>query len=77
VTTTVSIRVDDETSRKLAVLAQRAGNRNAAVVAAIDAAFRELRLSELRRESSALAADPDYQAEVESARADMGAGDAW
>lgn len=74
---TVSIRVDDETSRKLLALTQRAGSRNAAVVAAIEAAYRELVLDRLREESRALADDPEYQADVRAARADMGAGDAW
>lgn len=75
--TTVSIRLDDETRRKLHALTQRDGSRNAAVVAAIDAAYRELVLVRLREESRALAEDPDYQADVRAARAEMGAGDAW
>jgi len=77
VSSTVSIRVDDETSRKLLALTQRAGSRNAAVVAAIEAAYRELVLDRLREESRALAEDPEYQADVRAARTDMGAADAW
>lgn len=77
VSSTVSIRVDDETTKKLLALTQRAGSRNAAVVAAIDAAYRQLILDRLRAESRALADDPEYQADVRSAREDMGAGDAW
>ncbi len=74
---TVSIRIDDETAGKLAALAQRCGSRNAAVVAAIHAAYREFVLDQLREESRALAHDSSYRADVEAARADMGAGDAW
>lgn len=75
--TTVSIRVDDETSRKLAALAQRTGSRNAAVVAAIDAAYREYVLEQLRAEARALTANPEYRAEVAAANTDMGGDDAW
>ncbi len=75
--TTFSLRVDGETARKLAALAQRSGSRNAAVVAAIDAAYREFVLGQLREESRALAENPDYRADIAAARADMGVGDAW
>lgn len=77
VSSTLSIRVDGETAGKLAALAQRSGSRNAAIVAAIDAAYRELVLERLREESRALAANPEYRADVEAAREAMGAGDAW
>ena len=76
-TATVSIRVDDETERELVALAQRAGSRNAAVVAAIHVAYRQHVLDRLREESEALAHNPEYQAEVRAARLDMGASDAW
>lgn len=74
---TISIRVDEETADKLAALARRSGSRNAAVVAAIHAAYREFVLDQLRGESRVLAEDSSYRADVEAARADMGAGDAW
>lgn len=73
----MSIRVDNQTAQELQALAQRAGSRNAAVVAAIHAAYREQILDRLREEARALSDDPVYQAEVRAAREDMGAGDAW
>lgn len=75
--TVVSIRVDDETARELGELTQRVGSRNAAVVAAIHAAYRQHVFDRLRDESAALSGDPEYQAEVAAARADMGADEAW
>lgn len=71
------IRVDEDTARELQALAQQAGSRNAAVVAAIHETYRGQVLDALRAEAAALAEDPDYQADVRAARMEMGAGDAW
>lgn len=69
--------MDDQTAQQLQALAQRAGSRNAAIIAAIHVAYREQVLEWLREEARALRDDPAYQDEVRAARADMGAGDAW
>lgn len=73
----MSIRVDGDTERELAALAEQAGSRNAAVVTAIHAAYRQHLRDQLRAESAALRDDPEYQAAVRAAREDMGADEAW
>lgn len=74
---TMSVRIDGDTERELRALAEHAGSRNAAVVAAIHAAYRDHLLERLRVESAALRDDSEYQAAVRAAREDMGADAAW
>lgn len=74
---TLSIRVDEETRRELSQLTKDGQSRNAAIVDAIHLAYRESVYEDLRRSSTRLRDDPEYQAEVVAAREDMGAGDAW
>lgn len=74
---TMSVRIDGETERELSALAEQAGSRNAAVIAAIHAAYRDHLLERLRVESVALRDDPEYQAAVRAAREDMGADAPW
>ncbi len=73
----MSIRVDGDTERELAALAEQAGSRNAAVVAAIHAAYRRHLHDRLREESAGLRDNPEYQAAVQAVREDMGADEAW
>lgn len=75
--TTMSIRIDSDAERELRALAEQSGSRNAAVIAAIRAAYRNQLRERLRAESTALREDPEYQAEVRAAREDMGADAAW
>ena len=77
VSITMSIRVDGGVERELAALAEQAGSRNAAVVAAIHAAYRQHLRDRLIEESTALRDNPEYQAAVQAAREDMGADEAW
>lgn len=74
---TMSVRIDVDTERELSTLAEHAGSRNAAVVAAIHVAYRTYLRERLRLESAALRDDPEYQADIRAAREDMGADEAW
>lgn len=73
----MSIRIDGGTARELAALAEQAGSRNAAVLAAIHAAYRQHLHDRLREESTALRDNPEYQAAAQAAREDMGVDAAW
>ena len=70
----MSIRIDGVTEGELAALAEQADSRNAAVVAAIHAAYRQHLRDRLREESTALRDNSEYQAAVQAAREDMGVG---
>lgn len=74
---TLSIRIDHETESEIAVLAGQAGSRNAAIVGAIREAYRRQVLEQVRTESAALSADPEYLADVQGAREAMGEDHAW
>lgn len=74
---TLSIRVDSETEEELATLTADGRSRNAAIVSAIHEAYRQAAYARLREDADALRTNPEYQAEVQAARADMGAEDAW
>jgi predicted transcriptional regulator len=75
--TTITIRIDEQTERELAELTESGTSRNAVVTCAIHREYRRVVHARIRRESEALRADPDYQAEVRAAREDMGADSAW
>lgn len=74
---TFTVRIDDQTAQELEILAGHGRSRNAVVSAAIHAAYRELVLEQVRRETAALAADPDDLAEVARVQADLDELRAW
>lgn len=73
----MTFHLDDDTRHKLAELAERFPSRSAAVAAAIEQAWRELRATRLCVESAAIAADPDDRAEMRTVAADMAPLSAW
>ncbi|MFB9726963.1 hypothetical protein [Haloechinothrix salitolerans] len=73
----MTIRLNDETQHKLDELSKRFSSRSAAVTAAIDYAWRELRAEQLRAESADIAADPDDQAELRAVASEMDEISAW
>jgi predicted transcriptional regulator len=75
--TTITIRIDEQTERELAELTKSGTSRNAVITCAIHREYRRVVHARIRRESEALREDPDYQAEVRAAREDMGADSAW
>jgi predicted transcriptional regulator len=75
--TTLSVRVDDETEHELAELARGSTSRNAAIVTAIHESYRRAAYERMRRESDRLRDDPVDRAEVQAARQALGGGDAW
>jgi len=74
---TLTIRVDEQTEHELAELTKAGSSRNAVITSAIHRAYREAVYEGMRREAEALRGDAEYQAEVRSAREDMGADSAW
>lgn len=73
----MTFRLNDETQHKLDELSKRFSSRSAAITAAIDQAWRELRAERLRAESADIAADPDDQAEMRAVAAEMEDISAW
>jgi predicted transcriptional regulator len=76
-TTSFSVRIDDETERELESLTAETTSRNAAIAEAIHETYRAHAYERMRREAEALRDNPEYQAEVKSAREAMGSDDAW
>ena len=75
--TTFTVRLDDETEHKLAALTQEGQSRNAVIKYALGLAHRAQIDAQMRRESAALLGDAEDLAEIQAVRAAMGAGDAW
>lgn len=75
--TSFTVRLDDETEHKLADLTNEGQSRNAVIRYALELAHRAQAENRMRRESAALLNDPEEQAEIAAAREAMGAGDAW
>lgn len=69
--TVVNFRTDPETDRALAILTADGTDKSSAIRQAVIVASREARLARLRKESAALAADPDDRAEMQAVMADM------
>lgn len=76
-TSTFTVRVDDQTAQELTVLAERGRSRNAVISEAIHAAYRQLVLDQVRRETAALANDPGDLAEIQRVQADLDDLRAW
>lgn len=76
-TATFSVRLDSEAEAKLRALLEDGRSRNAVIRDAIDIAYRQHLVDQMRLESSALLHDEHDRAEINEARAAMGAGDAW
>jgi predicted transcriptional regulator len=74
---TFTVRVDEQTAQELATLAERGRSRNAVISEAIHAAYRQLVLDQVRRETAALAEDPDDLAEIRRVQADLEDLRAW
>ena len=75
--TTFTIRVDEQTEHELVELTNSGASRNAVIISAIHRAYREAVYEGMRREAEALRNDASYQAEVRAAREDMGSESAW
>ncbi|MER7080497.1 hypothetical protein SAMN02982929_03118 [Saccharopolyspora kobensis] len=76
-TTSFTVRLDDETERKLAALTKDGSSRNTAIKYAIDVSYRAMLNQQMTYESAALLKDPEDLAEISAAREAMGSGDAW
>lgn len=74
---TLTIRVDEETEHELAELTKSGRSRNAVITSAIHRAYREAVYERMRHEAEALREDDAYRAEVRAARENMGADGAW
>ncbi|HJQ47688.1 MAG TPA: hypothetical protein VJ870_15425 [Amycolatopsis sp.] len=75
--TTLTVRVDEQTEHELAELTKSGTSRNAVITSAIHRAYREAVYEQMHREAETLRQDAAYQAEVRAARVDMGADSAW
>lgn len=77
--TTFSVRLDDDGERKLNELgaALHEPSRNALVRRALEIAYRQYVEQQIRQQSAALLNDPDDRAAIREAREAMGADDAW
>lgn len=75
--TSFTVRLDDDAERKLAALMSDGSSRNNAIRYALDVSYRHLVNEQMREESARLLHDPEDLAEVNAAREAMGAGDAW
>lgn len=75
--TSFTVRLDDEAEHKLDELTDEGQSRNAVIRHALELAHRAQAEDRMRRESAALLNDPDDRAEIAAAREAMGAGDAW
>jgi predicted transcriptional regulator len=73
----MTLRLDDESARQLAELAEGRPSRSAAIVEAIHMAYRSHREQQLRAEAEALVNDPGDRAEIRAVRAEMDAHGAW
>lgn len=76
-TTSFTVRLDDETEQKLAALTKDGNSRNTAIKYAIDVSYRAMLHTQMTYESAALLKDPEDLAEINAAREAMGSGDAW
>lgn len=77
--TTFSVRFDDDAERKLTELgaALHEPSRNGIVRRAVEIAYRQYVEQQMRQQSAALLNDQEDRAEIRAAREAMGAGDAW
>lgn len=75
--TTLTVRIDEQTEHELTELAADSSSRNAAIVEAIHEAYRRRAYARMRDESEALRDDPEDGAEIRAVREAMGADDAW
>ena len=75
--TSFTVRLDDDADRKLAALTEDGSSRNAVIRFALDLSYRAMLNERMRHESALLLQDQDDLAEVNAAREAMGAGDAW
>jgi predicted transcriptional regulator len=74
---TFTVRVDDRTEQELAALVERGGSRNAVISEAVHALYRQRILDQVRRETAALAADPDELSEIRKVQEDLEDLRAW
>lgn len=73
----MTLRLDDESERELAELAEGQPSKSAAIAEAIHLAYRSHREQQLRAEAEALVSDPEDRAEIRAVREEMDALGAW